>query len=170
MVYTEKINYDDGDLESVELTSSSRRALLAHDERDSSAIVGRRLDFDSCAVCEEAYDAVCEGVLSVCDLEDFGNPFSAEAAASVDIACGTFGSACSRFEASVACRDQCTPEGVYITRIPRFVGILKMKCYKMWFSIVCYPPPPPHRTRVVRWFYCTEVTESHELFTVRGPC
>lgn len=106
------INYDDGDLESVELTSSSRRALLAHDERDSSAIVGRRLDFDSCAVCEEAYDAVCEGVLSVCDLEDFGNPFSAEAAASVDIACGTFGSACSRFEASVACRDQCTPEEV----------------------------------------------------------
>ena len=109
----QKVNFDDnGRLESVRLTSSSRRALLAQDEKDAAPIATRRLDFDSCSDCEEAYDAACEGALSVCDLEDFGYPLSAEAAASVDIVCGNFGSACSRFQASVACLGQCTPEGV----------------------------------------------------------
>lgn len=113
-IRTVKVNFDDdGNLESVRLTSSSRRALLALKEKDDAPIEGRRLDFDSCSDCEEAYEAACEGALSVCDLEDFGYPLSAKAAASVDIVCGTFGSACSRFEASVACLGQCTPEGVY---------------------------------------------------------
>lgn len=110
------MSYDDNDnLEGVELTSSTRRALLHEEEHDAAGIEigGRRLDFDDCGDCEDAYNAVCESALNVCDLEDFGPPFSATAAASVDIVCGTFGSACSRLETSAACRGQCPAEGVY---------------------------------------------------------
>ena len=84
---------------------------------------GRRLDFADCADCEAARDAVCEGIFSVCDLELFGPPFSATAAASVETAC-TFANACSRFEANVACFGQCTPEGVYFTSTSIISGFL----------------------------------------------
>lgn len=113
--YFRKITYDDDDnLEGVILTSSSRRGLLAQERNDAAEMKGRRLDFADCADCEAARDAVCEGIFSVCDLELFGPPFSATAAASVETAC-TFARACSRFEANVACFGQCTPEGVYRT-------------------------------------------------------
>lgn len=100
-------------LESVELTSSTRRA-LAQEEYDVAAIEGRRLDFDSCTACEDAWDALCAGVTtSLCDLADYGPPFSATAAASVDTTCETFGRACSSYDASEACEGQCPDEGVY---------------------------------------------------------
>lgn len=109
-----KVSYDDSDnLESVRLTSSTRRA-LAHQQNDAVvAMEGRRLDFAVCTVCEEAWDALCSGVSSVCDLADYGSPLSTAAAASVDTVCDTFGSVCSSYEASEACQDQCTDdEGV----------------------------------------------------------
>ena len=86
-------------------------------------IEGRRLRFDDCTDCEQAFDAVCDAAPSVCDLVDFGYPFTATAAASIDTVCGTFESACSRLEASVACQDQCPEEGVYYCK-PRLVHSL----------------------------------------------
>ena len=123
MTSAQTIIYKKGNLKAVKRTSSSGRALLTEGELDVPQIEGRRLRFDDCTDCEEAFDTVCDAALSVCDLEDFGYPFTATAAASIDTACGTFGSACSRLEASVACQDQCTEEGVYYCK-PRFVQCL----------------------------------------------
>lgn len=100
--------YDANDnLESVELASSTRRA-LKQEENDAVSVEGRRLEFADCADCEEGWESLCAGVSSVCDLVDYGSPFSATAAASVDTMCETFGSACTSYEASEACQDQCT--------------------------------------------------------------
>lgn len=107
-----KLIYDTSDnLESVELTSSTRRA-LAENENDAAAIEGRRLDFDDCTSCEVAYHAMCYGARDVCDLVDYGSPFSATAAASIDTMCETFGSACDNTSPEEACQDQC-PEGLW---------------------------------------------------------
>lgn len=104
------MTYDDSDsLESVKLTSSTRRS-LKQQPSDAVAVEGRRLDFNDCTVCEEAWDALCAGVSSVCDLVDYGSPLSTTAAASIDTVCETFGSACVSYEASEACQDQCTDD------------------------------------------------------------
>ncbi|CAN0015043.1 unnamed protein product [Pylaiella littoralis] len=105
------IMYDTSDtLESVELTpSSTRRALVEEEKNDAAAIEGRRrLEFDDCPSCEDAWVSLCAGVSSVCDLVDYGSPFSATAAASIDTMCNTIGNACLKYGASEACRDQCT--------------------------------------------------------------
>ena len=102
--------------------SPTRRALLAAGQLDAAEIEGRRLDFDDCADCEEAFDAVCEGALSVCLLVDFD--YRAATVSSIDTVCGTFDSACWRLEASVACQDQCTNQGVYYCK-PRLVRCLE---------------------------------------------
>ena len=110
--YGLKILYDTSDnLESVELTPPTRRSLAA-EENDAAAIEGRRLEFDDCTACEDAWVSLCSGASSVCDLVDHGSPLSTAAAASIDTMCGTFGSACSIYEASEACQDQCTDEGL----------------------------------------------------------
>lgn len=106
--------YDASDnVESVELTQSTGRT-LAGGETDAAAVEGRRLEFDDCTACEEAWDALCAGQSFVCDLVDYGSPLSATAAASVDSVCETFGSACSSYEAIEACQGQCKDaEGVH---------------------------------------------------------
>lgn len=106
--------YDSSDnLESVELTSSTRRH-LTEEETDATLSERRHLDFADCADCAEVWDVLCyAGVSSVCDLVDFGSLFSTKATASMDTACVTFGSACSSYKASTACEDQCTNEGLY---------------------------------------------------------
>lgn len=112
----------------MELTSSNRRSLLDQEEdlEDETAIEARRLDFDDCATCEEAYDTVCFASTTVCDLEDFGPPLSAAAAASVDVVCGVFGKVCSTFDPNAVCRpgDQCTGEGACCSTniVMRFLG------------------------------------------------
>ena len=158
LLYTGKVIYDgDDNLKGVKRTSPTRRALLATGELDAAEIEGRRLDFADCADCEEAFDAVCEGALSVCDLEDFGYPFSAAAAASIDTVCVTFGSACSRLQASVACQDQCTTEGVYYCQ-PRYS--LYFSCFSRRRT-TCLPSVyPKHwcyntaRINITRRFLC----------------
>lgn len=107
--------YDTSDtLESVELTpSSTRRALAEEEETDAAAIEDRRLlEFDDCTSCEDAWISLCSGASSVCDLVDFGSPFSATAVASINTVCNTFGSACVDYEASEACQDYCTTDEV----------------------------------------------------------
>lgn len=112
-VSARKILYDtSNDLESVELAPSDRRALgRVDDDATRTAFEGRRLVFEDCAACEEAWDASCASASSVCDLVGFGSPFSAEAAASIDTTCETFGSACLSHNAVEACQGQCTNEG-----------------------------------------------------------
>lgn len=116
--YPLKIFYDTSDnLESVELTPATRRT-LAEEENDAAAVEGRRLEFDGCTACEDAWVSLCAGASSVCDLVGHGSPLSTAAVASIDTMCGTFGTACSTYEASEACQDQCTDEGLshqYIT-------------------------------------------------------
>ena len=110
---TLKMLYDTSDeLEGVELTPSTRRA-LAEEGHDAAAIEGRRLDFDDCSACEDAWVALCAGASSVCDLVNYGSPFGTAAAASIDTVCEAFGIACSKYNASEACLDQCTDEGLY---------------------------------------------------------
>lgn len=107
-----KVLYDPSDsLESVERLTSARRALTQHGH-GTAATESRRLEFENCTACEEAWDALCAAVPSVCDLVDYGSPFGVPAAASVDTTCETFGSACSSYEAREACQGQCT-EGLY---------------------------------------------------------
>ena len=117
------MTYDtSGNLVSVKLTESTRRA-LALDENGASTIEGRRLEFEECTTCEEAWDALCIAVPSVCDLVDYGSPFTSAAAASASSTCETFGGACSTYEASEACQDQCTTERLRTPEIPSAPGI-----------------------------------------------
>lgn len=96
-------------LERVELTSSTRRG-LAQREQNAAAITSRRLEFADCNVCADAWDALCAGGRSVCDLVDYGPPFSTTAAASVEAVCENF---CKDLTAGRACEDQCT-EGLWL--------------------------------------------------------
>lgn len=118
---TLKVLYDASDnLESVRLTPSSRRS-LAEEENDAATIGARRLDFDDCTECEDAWVSLCAGVSSICDLVDFGSPLSTAAAASVATTCETFGSACSSYDASEACEGQCPDEGTHHTSTRGFL-------------------------------------------------
>lgn len=109
--------YDSSDnLESVELTPSTRR-VLTPEGNDAAEVEGRLLEFDDCTTCEEAWDALCMAVSSVCKLVDYGSPFSPRADASVDTTCKNFGSACSNYEAIEACEDHCPDEGLYPVRV-----------------------------------------------------
>lgn len=125
--------YDTNDnLVSVELTESTRRALTG-EANGAAAIEGRRLEFEACTACEEAWDALCIAVPSVCDLVDYGSPMNAAAAASASSTCETFGGACSKYDASEACQDQCKVERRSIPEVPSTPG---MCCNNRWLVVV----------------------------------
>lgn len=108
LISTGQVLYDTNDnLQSVELTSFTRRG-LAQDENDTAVFRSRRLEFNDCDVCGEAWNALRAGAREVCGLVDYGSPFSANAAASVEATCDNFG---KNLSADRACRDQC-PEGL----------------------------------------------------------
>lgn len=88
------------------------RRVLAEEGNDGAVTEGRRLEFDDCTACEDAWVSMCAGASSACELVGSGVAFSALAAASVVTLCETFGSACTKYEASEACQGQCTDEGM----------------------------------------------------------
>lgn len=99
-----QVFYDtDDNLENVELTSSTRRG-LAQDKGNAATVTGRRLEFADCDVCQDAWYALCAGGRGVCDLVDYGSPFSATAAASVQATCDGF---CENHTGDSACFEQC---------------------------------------------------------------
>ena len=119
-----KMMYDTSDnLVGVEPKKSTRRALTQEEGTGSATAEGRRRKFEDCTACEEAWHALCEAVPSVCDLVDYGAPFDAAAASSASSACGTFGGACSKYEASEACQDHCTAEGPRRNDVPGMIGM-----------------------------------------------
>lgn len=116
LIHSKALYDSSDDLENVELTSSTRRH-LAQETAEAAMVEPRRLDFADCTDCAEVWDALCdEGVPSVCNLVDFGDPFSTGAVASMVTMCETFGSACSSSGATETCEGQCTDEGWYPPR------------------------------------------------------
>ena len=91
----------------------TRKVLAEEEEDDAAEIGGRRLEFTDCTSCEDAWVSLCAGASSSCDLVGSGVAFSATAAASVVTLCETFGSACSKYEASEACQDHCPDAGTH---------------------------------------------------------
>ena len=66
----------------------------------------------SCGDCEETWDAICDaGVPSVCRFVGAGYPFSAEAGASIELLCNTFGNACDDSTGDEVCEGQCVWDG-----------------------------------------------------------
>lgn len=125
-----RVLYDsNGDLSEVRLTSSSERRGLLDDEgqgksdgglllggdgrgdalvNNNSPRRGRRRRLYACDDCVEAWDAVCDdGIPSVCDLVDYGHPFSESAEASIATMCDEMGGACSSSGGDEACSGQC---------------------------------------------------------------
>lgn len=78
----------------------------AFDEGSPMGVEHRRLY--ACSDCEETWDILCgQGLDTVCDLVDYGDPFGNTAEASISTMCQHFGSACSELSALEACEDQC---------------------------------------------------------------
>lgn len=108
----------------VKLISGRRRDLAEEDGNVDGMHHQARRALYACDDCEEAWDMVCDsGVPSVCDLVDYGSPISAQATASLETVCNTFGGACSAAGGMEACQDQCEGDDDGECVIPLYVTL-----------------------------------------------
>eukprot|EP00904_Undaria_pinnatifida_P010960 jgi/Undpi1/6995/HiC_scaffold_21.g09469.m1 len=113
-----KVEYDE-DTYRATLTSPSWRELSQKEWEEDGLTFGNRTvpmgptrRLYSCGDCEETWDAICDaGVPSVCRFVGAGFPFSAEAGASIEVLCNTFGNACDDSTGDEVCEGQCVRDG-----------------------------------------------------------
>lgn len=109
----------DGNLDKVQLRSSTRRALAEEMQFGADGPVhfpGATLEYRrrlyACSDCEKAWDKVCDvGVPTVCHLVGYDSPVLDATAASISMMCDTFGRVCSRYTSVEACAGQCVDDG-----------------------------------------------------------